>query len=213
MDFNKLQTLRQRLDKIAQAKKMNKEIQDILRKRLQVINSELYILSCPQQSYPSNIFFAQLKIFPLSEEEKAQLVQAFWKKGLFKNDSNNSNVSKIKMKKPLLTKRDIFMNFDRTSRQECLLFDSSNIQMMQRSIPSPIRLQPTFCDCIRYHIALQVYGKKFQIREIYPTMDIRKVKTMIKNCSKKGGKNLDEIGFDSQQIQEQISNVLKIESS
>ena len=208
MDVARLHALNQRLNKIIEAKKINSELQRFYMQRIQVIDSQLYILQSQSRSQQTSVLKENKTNFSsLSEGERKQLVSLFWKKRYDKSNFVKEDKS-TKQGKTQLEKRRIYMNFERNPMQKALLLEGTNKDTAKRSISLPIYLNPTLYDCIRYYIIMQIYGEKFQVRKIYPNFNVRNIISILKKV--KPNCNLEEIGFNCEKLQKIITDALSV---
>lgn len=207
MDISKLQMLNQRLNKIIEAKRINEELQCFYKQQIQIIDSQLYISQMQSRFRQTNVSQHKTNFSSLNESDEKQLICLFWKKRYDKyNFIKDDKISKHT--KSQNEKRKIFMNFERNPKQKALLIEGANTDAVKRSVSLPIYLNPTLYDCIRYYIIMQIYGEKFQIRKIYPNFNIRNIISVLKKT--KSNTNLEEIGFNSEKLQQKIIDTLGI---
>ena len=181
--------LKNKLQKISEARKMNAKLQEFLKRRQQKIEAEIYTLQGQQKSDYSIANTSNPTIWGISAKEYSRLVQIFW--GKFHNQSNEEQtVSEKKGYRKFLRneKRIIFLNQFRTARQKSILLENDTYLLTDYRyvIESPIQMRPYgIHDMVRYYVFTKIYGPSYPIQQIYPHISAKAMRRLISSLSRK----------------------------
>lgn len=208
-----LARLQERLTKICEARRKNAKLREILKKRLLIIESKIFIQTSTKNKLES-FYYDIPKVWGFSYTEYTKLSQLFWGRNLKKPEDHASYNKTFTVKLTMNDKRILFLNQHRSSRQESLLItkDDKYPVVFSRQLPvlPPISIkQYSIHDVIRYYVFIKIFGNKFPINSIYPHISTSIMKSRLKELkSAKNTPELESLGINSGELQSFISCVL-----
>ena len=210
----KLADLEQKLRSITHARELNKKIRDNLRRRLAVVDAEIFIAKSKAES--PFLYYKQTEIWGISNQEVQSLVQIFWGKNRVETNREIEKTGQRAEKLSKLSQMTCFVNSFRTARQRCLMVQQNDPSIKVKSMfmrPSLTSLDLRFAtiDAIRFIVMTSVFGKEIQIQRVYPGINVSKVTCFVQQALKRSesAKPLTEYGEDPDGIQQRITECLK----
>jgi hypothetical protein len=111
-----------------------------------------------------------------------------------------------------MSERSNFLNGARTARQRCLAGNAGQLPlaMFKRISLSVIDYRFVIVDIVRYIVMSNVFSDSVSMRDVYPCMDVAKIRAMVKRILKMDfdGKSLADYGIDTVTLQRQITLAL-----
>ena len=209
-----LLSLQIRLQKIDDARRLNAKMREILKKKLQIIDSQIYVQTTPKNKL-EQFYYEVPKLWGFTNFEYTKLSQIFWGRTYKKDDEKITYPKSLKKPISMKDKRLLFINQYRSSRQKALLLTTNDnlpiIFSKQQPILPPIRIKPySIHDVIRFYIFTKIYGKNFPISTLYPPISASVMKTLLKSIMNddKEIPTLESIGIDPEMIQNYLSTTL-----
>lgn len=205
--------LQEKLHKIAEARRMNAKMREILKKRLLIIESKIFTITAKKNKLES-FYHDNPKMWGFSYHEYSKLSQIFWGRTQKTAEDHVLYNKTLKTQFSMSDKRMLFINQNRSPRQQALLIKKENkfpvFFTKQLPILPPIRFKPySIHDIIRYYIFTKLFGVYFPINSIYPHIVSMAMKSRIKELkSMKDTPKLESIGIDTEELKNYISNVL-----
>lgn len=206
--------LQEKLKKIAEARRLNAKIRESLKRRLQIVDAQIYSKTVSKDSLEP-FYYEAPKLWGLNYFEYSKLSQLFWGRTR-KNAEDHVNYNKsYKTYLTMNDKKALYLNQYRSSKQKALMITKENCSLVvfskQHPILAPIRLKPySVHDVIRYYIFSKLYGQTFSISSVYPNISGIVMKRLVKNLmhGRKNAPELDSLGIDREEMQNYITSVI-----
>ncbi|OHT10317.1 hypothetical protein TRFO_20444 [Tritrichomonas foetus] len=207
--------LKEKLQKIAEARKINAQIRQVYKKKLQKIDAEIFLLTQQNKEEINTSYYTMPKIWGMKNEEYSRLTQLFWGKFHHQTDEQIESDKKGYIKFPTDEKRMLYLNQFRSTRQRATLIKQEGFfplfSEFAHVLSPPIHIKPhSIHDIVRFYIFTQTFGISFPIHQIYPHISSKTMRNAIKIILKdhKDPQSLESYGVDCEKLQDDISTVL-----
>ena len=206
LNWVKLAELEQQLRDVSEARRLNAQLRNHLRKQLVVVECEISAQQARSDS--SLMYYEENIIWGVTPEEMQKLVQMFWGKN---RTETNREVSKTEKRAEKLSKsaqRTCFVNGMRTARQRCLAVQAIDPAVRVKTMfarPNLFSLDTKFSmiDATRLIVFNAVFEKNIPIRRLYPWINLPKLSAWI-NGLQAVPRPLADFDIDADRLQQQI---------
>ena len=211
INWEKLRALEQRLRDISEARRLNAELREGLKRRLAVVECEIHTQEAKSES--PFLYYEEKPVWGVSCEEAQKLVQLFWGKN---RTETTREVEKGEKRAEKITKRAqrlCFVNGERSARQRCLALQTIDPAVRVKSM----FLRPNVCavdqkfviDTARFVVMNAVFGRSVQLRRVYPWINAPKMIAWTQQAVKGEVRALAELGVDAEKLQQRIKAILE----